>query len=105
MVTDAEPIPDLGLERLAKEIRSNYQLCGFGRESACDELGASGGSMSRMRRAGLPQSEMPTVMAWIQELQKRIALSSDVLDEIIEEHRQDFGRGPLADNATQSDGD
>lgn len=43
------------------------------------------------------QARVVAAMERLEERRKRIALPREIFDEIIEEHRRDFGRGPLVD--------
>jgi hypothetical protein len=98
MTTGAEARPDF--EELAKEIRGSVQLTNLIREIVREELG---NSSPRERRAGLPQSEMQAAMARLEERRKKIALPPEVVEAILEEHRREFGRGPLVDEPGAED--
>lgn len=60
---------------------------------------------SRERHVGHDPVQMKTIMARIKERRKRIGLPSDVVEEIIREHRAEVGRGPLVIDAEESDAD
>ncbi len=49
-------------------------------------------------REGWSHEKMVAAMQRIVERRKRIALPPEVVDEIIEEHRREMGRGPLVDD-------
>jgi hypothetical protein len=64
------------------------------REIVRDELNRD---RPRERRVGAPPSEMEAVWRRIDELRTRIAMDPDELEELLEEHRREMGRGPLVD--------
>jgi hypothetical protein len=49
-------------------------------------------------RHGLPKESMHQAMDRIVELRKRIRVPPGEFTEILEEHRREFGRGPLVDD-------
>lgn len=48
---------------------------------------------------------MQAAMTRLEALRKQVALPPDAVEEIIEEHRREFGRGPLVESQDQPDGD
>jgi hypothetical protein len=49
------------------------------------------------RQHGVDPSQMEEVMARMDRLRARMNLSREALEEAIEEHRRELGRGPLVD--------
>ena len=92
MATELSAKPDL--EELARLILDTPQATNVIRTIVRQELETA---RPREWHAGLPQEEMRSVMARIVELRKEIAMPPDALEEILEEHRREMGRGSLTD--------
>ena len=92
MSAQVENKPDL--EQVVALLRESYPMTALIRNIVREETGEV---RPRVRRAGLPQSEMKQAMQRIIELRDQMKLPADAFDDIIEEHRREFRRGPLTD--------
>lgn len=93
---------DIDFEELARQIRGSYQIANLLREMIREELRERN---PRFRRAGLPQSEMKAVMERILALRSRFTMTAEEMEQLIEEHRREIGRGPLVPEDEAADGD
>ena len=76
------------------ELNVTPELEQWVREIVRDEIRMAA---TRDQRHGWSPDKMVAAMERIRERRKTMALPADVVDALIEEHRKEFGRGPLID--------